>query len=573
MCLCNPTTRRRYLLVASALTATRRPTAAFEILRKLKSEAPELLAPNHANPMLRHNYFAAEGDALVALSQWSEAADSYRVAIATSQHDEKVFYRCARALARVDRHNEAVAIAASAPLEAIAGVDEQRLAHLTFTAATIFRELGAMDRFVVMLERSAGLTSTQLLPPAKRAARQHFIIECVGEAVYFNAIRAASEHHKSRFQSSAAIRLASLVPDAFPSRTREKARIRNVASEKVDHAANMSGLPRKQTMRQAVKQSRLQNEAQIASDTNESGDSSLPLFGDTTSMSSSLDMSKREAYRVVAAMRSVAAVTPRDKAGGLWALCRLLEGRLGLGVYQTTEECLPHSRCASESAHSMNDNLPLATTTCLISHRLIRTMRRTAVAAATADPLSVPALLTVANDCLAARNFKAAICLYRSLRSMVPHEPIIALSLAVAFMCRAISSRTRNRHAIVVQGCGLLALYWRLRRVEQTQRRISMQFDISAAASASIRCVAEALPEGAAEAEVWYNVGRAMHILSLFAPAVAAYERCLATVAGVPSGSSLSIHSEAAYNYGLLLRTSGNTHRYATVMSTFLCYD
>lgn len=109
------------------------------------------------------------------------------------------------------------------------------------------------------------------------------------------------------------------------------------------------------------------------------------------------------------------------------------------------------------------------------------------------------------------------------------------------------------------------------------------------------------LPAFLVEREVWYNLGRAAHQLSLLGTAVDCYERCLAI--SVPEGSrnsaavgadasavssvsssavqssrealhttTLNVQRDAAHNLVLILRGSGNEARALEVMMSHLCY-
>lgn len=222
--------------------------------------------------------------------------------------------------------------------------------------------------------------------------------------------------------------------------------------------------------------------------------------------------------------------------------------------------------------------------------------RKALARAATLAPDAVPLVVAVGNELLASRTYRLAAAVFFEAFRLAPYEPLIALSLSAVHIAQVGSRKSVNRHADAARGFAFLALYRRL-RVEQhaALARVGPPAGRADVGDGAGPVAPLPLPPAVVEAETWFNVGRAMHSLSLLAPAAAAYERCLATAdyaaSAAPDGGAvasaapsrtaydarvagaLAIHREAAYNYGLLLRASGNAPRALAVAARFLSFD
>ncbi|MBW0466168.1 hypothetical protein O181_005883 [Austropuccinia psidii MF-1] len=140
------------------------------------------------------------------------------------------------------------------------------------------------------------------------------------------------------------------------------------------------------------------------------------------------------------------------------------------------------------------------------------------------------------------RSFKSAIIYYLRLFEFYPDEPLLNLSLAVAYVQRAMQRQTDNRHHQIVQSLSFFDNYRRLRTKKFGQ-------------------------------EVEYNLGRLFHGLGLTTLAVRHYHRVLSLSSSEREGSDRNdtdLSGMAAYNLVLIYSTCGSPDLAHEIMTEYL---
>ncbi|KXS21759.1 TPR-like protein [Gonapodya prolifera JEL478] len=145
---------------------------------------------------------------------------------------------------------------------------------------------------------------------------------------------------------------------------------------------------------------------------------------------------------------------------------------------------------------------------------------------------------------LAGRTYKNAIPAYLRAYEACPVDPLINLTLGIAFLGKALTRQTENRHLQITQGLAFIFRYYDLRR---------------------------------GNAEACYNVARAFHQIGLLHLAIPYYERCLNVhrlpqrdSAGAALPYSPDLTKEVAYNLTRLYMRTGSRAMAAAVASRFL---
>ncbi|KAI9002582.1 hypothetical protein DFJ74DRAFT_746437 [Hyaloraphidium curvatum] len=134
---------------------------------------------------------------------------------------------------------------------------------------------------------------------------------------------------------------------------------------------------------------------------------------------------------------------------------------------------------------------------------------------------------------LAARSYSNAISSYIKAYNISNNDPLINLSLGIAFLHRAMNRQTDNRHLQIVQAFTFLFRYYDLRR---------------------------------GNGEACYNIARAFHQIGLFHLAIPYYETVLAE--GSTAGGN-SYVQEAAYNLCGIYMSTGAQHLAHMVMRDY----
>ena len=147
-------------------------------------------------------------------------------------------------------------------------------------------------------------------------------------------------------------------------------------------------------------------------------------------------------------------------------------------------------------------------------------------------------MILMGHHCQMNGSTKLALAEYMRAYKAMPEEPLINLLIAVGYLSHVTSRRCTDRHKTACRAFAFLFRYAKLRQWSE---------------------------------EVYYNLGRALHQLSLFSLAVPCYEHVLvvgnsATPATSSASSSshagasppsTSLKREAAYNLSLIYRLSG----------------
>merc|ERR1719391_56347 len=132
------------------------------------------------------------------------------------------------------------------------------------------------------------------------------------------------------------------------------------------------------------------------------------------------------------------------------------------------------------------------------------------------------------HNCLVAGTYKYSLGEYMSAFKQDRSNPLIALMLGLTFCHMACQKFSAKKHSLVVQACAFLNTYKELRGECQ---------------------------------EVYYNLGRAMHQLSLLPAALFYYKKALALGPSVVEDNPNSIFDlkcEIAFNMSLIYQNSNN---------------
>jgi general transcription factor 3C polypeptide 3 (transcription factor C subunit 4) len=145
-------------------------------------------------------------------------------------------------------------------------------------------------------------------------------------------------------------------------------------------------------------------------------------------------------------------------------------------------------------------------------------------------------MILMGHHCQMNGSTKLALAEYMRAYKAMPEEPLINLLIAVGYLSHVTSRRCTDRHKTACRAFAFLFQYAKLRQWSE---------------------------------EVYYNLGRALHQLSLFSLAVPCYEHVLVANSATPASaatasaaaggpaSKTSLKREAAYNLSLIYRLSG----------------
>jgi len=147
------------------------------------------------------------------------------------------------------------------------------------------------------------------------------------------------------------------------------------------------------------------------------------------------------------------------------------------------------------------------------------------------------------HNCLVAGTYKYSLGEYMSAFKQDSTNPLVALMLGLTFCHMACQKFSAKKHSLVVQACSFLNTYKELRGECQ---------------------------------EVYYNLGRAMHQLSLLPAALFYYKKALDLGPSIksesPDHNMFDLRREIAYNVSLIYQGSGNmdlarmyVHKYIVV--------
>ncbi|CAH8625355.1 unnamed protein product [Schistosoma intercalatum] len=146
----------------------------------------------------------------------------------------------------------------------------------------------------------------------------------------------------------------------------------------------------------------------------------------------------------------------------------------------------------------------------------------------TKDSLNLAIGTIASSDTLVRGSYRYAIARLINMREKFPDDALLTLLLAVGFLSMSMQKHIGSRHLAVLQAVGFLGEYKRLRGDCQ---------------------------------EVYYNIARACHQLSITHMAIHYYEKVLdmEPIGNNPEEKSLTnLYKEAAFNLALLYRTNGN---------------
>ncbi|KAF8575754.1 TPR-like protein [Ramaria rubella] len=132
--------------------------------------------------------------------------------------------------------------------------------------------------------------------------------------------------------------------------------------------------------------------------------------------------------------------------------------------------------------------------------------------------------------CVAARSYQSGIFYLLHAYEYQPNDPVICLSLALAYLGRAMQRQADNRHYMIAQSLAFLSQY----------RNLRMTDDANAD-------------------EVDFNFGRAFHQIGLFHHASKHYQRVLANTERCMQDdpNNVGVSREAAYNLSLIYMSTG----------------
>eukprot|EP00741_Cyanophora_paradoxa_P002683 tig00000615_g2603.t1 len=153
-------------------------------------------------------------------------------------------------------------------------------------------------------------------------------------------------------------------------------------------------------------------------------------------------------------------------------------------------------------------------------------------------PQSVPLIVLVGHHCLMSGFYNLALGEYFRAFRALPDDPLLSLSIALAYLSQVMSRRVEDRNLCCVQALAWLYRYAALR--------------------------------GRETPEALYNLARAHHQLGLLQLAVPFYERCLARCCAPSSRPTQSLAREAAHNLALIYRASGNAPLALALMREYL---
>jgi len=143
------------------------------------------------------------------------------------------------------------------------------------------------------------------------------------------------------------------------------------------------------------------------------------------------------------------------------------------------------------------------------------------------------------HNCLVAGTYKYSLGEYMTAFKAEPSNPLVALMLGLTFCHMACQKFSAKKHSLVVQACAFLNTYKELRGDCQ---------------------------------EVNYNIGRAMHQLSLLPAALFYYKKALECGPSVPKGGGIfDLSREIAFNMSLIYQGSGSMELARMYTEKYIC--
>ena len=129
-------------------------------------------------------------------------------------------------------------------------------------------------------------------------------------------------------------------------------------------------------------------------------------------------------------------------------------------------------------------------------------------------------------------------------------DPLLELSIGLAYLHRAMQRQADNRHIMVLQALTYIFQYYHMYR-ERSQK-------YAGRAGAAMRQAAE------------YNVGRAFHQIGLFTFAIRYYERTIGISEEFGGLGRRDMVFEAAHNLNLIYALSGNLQAAREITERYL---
>eukprot|EP00439_Symbiodinium_sp_Y106_P052540 s167_g7.t1 len=187
--------------------------------------------------------------------------------------------------------------------------------------------------------------------------------------------------------------------------------------------------------------------------------------------------------------------------------------------------------------------------------------------------------LLCAHFCIIASQYPFAVAEYSRAHRLAPFEPLPALCTATAYLSFSMSRAAVCRHDLVLKGLTFLQRYRRLRLrsagflpLDTSQEDPSSWDGLPKERQMWEDAVTDdPLERLAMQAEVAYNYGRAFHQLSIFNPAVEAYEAALDLFESLSQSESkrtdlVIIRRSAAWNLAYLYKAQGSFEMAADII-------
>ena len=127
-------------------------------------------------------------------------------------------------------------------------------------------------------------------------------------------------------------------------------------------------------------------------------------------------------------------------------------------------------------------------------------------------------------------SYAIALSYYHRAYIVAPDDPILNLSIAVAFAQHALKRQSENRLAQIQIGASFLKRYKELRKkqnIRLSEREGKMEMRHACAMEGNASNGSETVRTFVIQQEINFNEGRFWHMLGLMHLAISAYERCL----------------------------------------------
>jgi general transcription factor 3C polypeptide 3 (transcription factor C subunit 4) len=174
-----------------------------------------------------------------------------------------------------------------------------------------------------------------------------------------------------------------------------------------------------------------------------------------------------------------------------------------------------------------------------------------------------PALLMLYGHILASgRSYISALNYYTRVYTMMPNDPMVLLSIGLAYLHRSMQRQGENRHLQALQAMAFMTEYYDQRTARKPVDEAAGSGDVGNGGKAgdADELEDEEMKHDELVQEGEYNLGRSLHQIGLTHLAVPYYERVLEISEKWEKRGGLEgdIKWEAAYNLQLIYFTSGN---------------